>query len=36
MKANLEQARNELFYGLDGHASDRIVDVIENRLGLRS
>jgi hypothetical protein len=35
MKANLEQARNELFCGLDGHASDRIVDIIEDSLGLK-
>jgi len=35
MKANLDEARNELFYGLDGHASDRIVDIIEDSLRLK-
>jgi hypothetical protein len=35
MRAGLERARGELFYGLDGRASDRIVDIIEDSLRLR-
>jgi hypothetical protein len=35
MKANVEKCRGDLFYGLDGHASDRIVDTIWDLLRLR-
>ena len=32
MKARIEEMRNMLFYKLDGHASDRIVSIIEKSL----
>ena len=35
MKSHIEQYRNELFYKLDGRASERIVDKIEDLLRLR-
>jgi hypothetical protein len=36
MKARVEEMRNLLFYKLDGHASERIVNIIEDRLKNRS
>ena len=35
MKANIERYRNDLFYKLDGKASERIVDTIEDSIGAR-
>jgi hypothetical protein len=35
MRTSMERARSELFHGLDGRASDRIVDIIEESLKLR-
>jgi hypothetical protein len=36
MKDDIEEYRNELFYKLDGHASERVVDKIEDLLRLKT